>query len=110
VPISPGNKPAILVVHGVQLGEDSVLNQDESIRGLVLSRLNGTHSKFDVDFYKYENISDGSLNKFKKLSKLIISSPIGKAIAPPVIDIVGGCCYFIVQQFDGQKNSSRTKR
>jgi len=28
MPIFPGNKPAILVVHGVQLGDDSDLNQD----------------------------------------------------------------------------------
>lgn len=87
--ISPGNKPAILVVHGVQLGEDSDLNQDQAIRELVLSRLNGTHFEFDVDLYKYENIADASLDKFKNLSKLIISSPVGKVIAPAVIDIVG---------------------
>ncbi len=101
--ISPGNIPVILVVHGVQIGEDSDLNQDESIRELVLSRLNGTHFEFDVDLYKYENISDGSLNKFKQLSKLIISSPIGKAIAPSVIDIVGDVVISLSNNSTAQK-------
>lgn len=87
--ISPGTKPVILVVHGVQLGEDSDLNQDESIKELVMSRLGGTFFEFDVDLYKYENIADSSLSKFKQLSKLIITSPIGAILAPPIIDIVG---------------------
>lgn len=89
MPVSPEQKPTILVVHGVQLGSDVDLNQDKAIKELVLSRLSGTHFDFDVDLYKYENVADSSLNKFKELSKLLISSPVGKAIAPSVIDIVG---------------------
>jgi len=89
VPISPENNPVVLVVHGVQLGDDSSLIQDKMILQSIESRLNGFNLKFDVDLYKYENISDASLSKLKNLSRLILSTGIGVILAPSIIDLVG---------------------
>jgi hypothetical protein len=89
MPVSADKKPIVLVVHGVQLGEDKDLNQDESIKELVMSRLAGTYFDFDVDLYCYENLNDQVQGKFKALSSLIMSSPVGGVLAKNVIDIVG---------------------
>ena len=89
VPVSPENNPVVLVVHGVQLGDDSSLNQDKMIRQSIESRLNGLNLKFHVDLYKYENISDASLSKLKNLSRVILSTGIGVILAPAIIDLVG---------------------
>lgn len=89
VPVSPENNPVVLVVHGVQLGDDSSLNQDKMIRQSIESRLNDLNVKFDVDLYKYENISDASLSKLKNLSSVILSAGIGVILAPAIIDLIG---------------------
>ena len=89
VPLSPENNSVVLVVHGVQLGDAASLNQDNMIRQSIESRLNGMNLTFDVDLYKYENISDASLSKLKKLSSVILSTGIGAILAPPIIDLVG---------------------
>jgi hypothetical protein len=89
VPISSEKNPVVLVIHGVQLGDDSSLTQDEMIRKSIKSRLNKLDFKFDVDLYKYENISDTSLKKFKKLSNVLLATGIGAIIAQPIIDLVG---------------------
>lgn len=87
--VSPDKKRVVLVVHGVQLGEDASLNQDEMIRRAIESRLNGLDFEFAVDLYKYENISDASLSKLKNLSRIILRTGVGVILAPAVIDIVG---------------------
>jgi hypothetical protein len=89
VPISAETNPVVLVIHGVQLGDDSSLTQDEMIRKSIKSRLNKLDFEFDVDLYKYENISDASLKKFKKLSNVLLATGIGAIIAQPIIDLVG---------------------
>jgi hypothetical protein len=73
MPISSEKNPVVLVIHGVQLGDDSSLTQDEIIRKSIKSRLNKLDFAFDVDLYKYENISDTSLKKFKKLANVLLA-------------------------------------
>jgi hypothetical protein len=87
--VSADKKPVVLIVHGVQLGNDSSLDQDKVIRKLIESRLTGTPLAFDVDLYKYENLSDAALDKFKNLSRVIMGSGIGAILAPSIIDLVG---------------------
>lgn len=87
--VDPSKKRIVLVVHGVQLGDDKELDQDKVIEDLIESRLGGTHLDFGVDLYKYENLNDATLKKFKQLSSLIISSPVGQVLAKSVIDVAG---------------------
>ena len=87
--VDPSKKKIILVVHGVQIGDDSDLDQDKVIDELVKSRLGGTPLDFGVDLYKYENLNDEELNTLKKLSSLIISSPVGGVVANAVIELAG---------------------
>lgn len=101
--VSIDKKPIVLVVHGVQLGEDKELSQDEDIRELVQSRLAGTYFDFDVDLYCYENLNDKVQSKFKTLSKLIISSPIGGVLAKSTIDIVGDVVTSLADSSTAQK-------
>lgn len=87
--VDPSKKKIILVVHGVQLGEDNEFDQDEVIEDLVRSRLGDTHIDFGVDLYRYENLNDAKLNKLKKLSRFIMSSPVGSILLKSIIDIAG---------------------
>jgi hypothetical protein len=87
--VSVEKKPVILVVHGVQLGEDQNLQQDRYIKELVQSRLAGHAFEFEVDLYCYENLNDSAQQKLKQLSKLIIQSPISSILATSALDIVG---------------------
>lgn len=87
--VDPSKKSIILVVHGVQIGDNSDLNQDEEIKNLIKSRQGDRQMDFDVDLYKYENLSDDALDPLKKLTSLIISSPVGDAVASSVIELAG---------------------
>ncbi len=99
MPISPAKVPIILVVHGVQIGEDAELYQDQSIRTLVQQRMKTADSNlamdFNVELYAYENIADDALDAFKSLSKLIVSSPIGTILAPTIIDLIGDVVLYL---------------
>lgn len=87
--VSADKKPIVLVVHGVQLGEDEELDQDQQIKQLIQSRLNNQPFDFDVALYRYENLNDLAQQKLKQLSKLIIQSPISSILATSTLDIVG---------------------
>ena len=82
-------KTIVLVVHGVQLGSDDDQSQDESIRSLIEERRGDTALNYDVDLYRYENIADKALGKYKKLSALILKSPVGTKLVQAGIDIIG---------------------
>ena len=86
--VSAEKKPVILVVHGVQLGEDDDLQQDQYIKELMQNRLAGHALEFDVELYTYENLNDQAQQKLKQLSKLIIQSPISSMLATSALDIV----------------------
>ena len=89
MPVSPDNKRVILVVHGVQLADDDSQHQDDMIRRSIESRLNHVDFEFEVDLYRYENLSDACLQRLKSLSILLMSTGVGAVVAPAVIDIVG---------------------
>lgn len=88
--LDPDKKRIVLVVHGVQMGDDSDLNQDESIRRLLNERI-GRDDNIDygVELFKYEDLNDDVTNKYKQLLSLLISNPVGKAVSKAVIDLAG---------------------
>lgn len=87
--VSSDKKSVVLVVHGVQLGDDSSLQQDELIRKSIESRLTATPLDFAVDIYKYEDLSDTSLQKLKTVSSALVGTSIVAILAPKIIDLVG---------------------
>ena len=85
-------EPHILAVHGVQIGEDSQITSDDSIRKLVTKSLNSSNldRSFDVPEFFYENINDDAQKYYKMLASAITK---GKALTgktlKSVIDISG---------------------
>ena len=87
--VNPKLTRKILVVHGVQIGEDEDQNQNKLIRRNVKDRLADIPLKFKAEMYRYENINDRAQRKFRRLVKLLISQPVGAVVADKVIDLVG---------------------
>ena len=97
MPIDPAKQRKIIVVHGVQTGDDKELHQDDAVRQLLASRLGDLDVDYAVDLYKYENIADRALNKYKDLSKVLISNTAGSVLAQPIIDLVGDVVISLLQ-------------
>ncbi len=89
MPLDPTKQRKILVVHGVQTGDDSQLHQDDLIRALFAQRQGDITVDHEVVLYKYENINNQALDKIQDLAKHLISDPLGAILAPAIIDIVG---------------------
>lgn len=87
--VDPAKERKILIVHGVQLGSDKDQKQDQVITELVNNRLGNLPLDFKSELYTYENINDAAHKKFKRLSKLISKTPIGKIVADKAIDLIG---------------------
>ena len=84
-----GNLPVkVLVVHGVQIGDNADLQQDRDIEELLNSRLNGIAVDFDVDLYRYENINDAKTKRLRKLAGLLLNTPAGKIVANTAMDLI----------------------
>ncbi len=84
-----GNKAIkVLVVHGVQLGDNKDLDQDKDIKQLIDSRLNGIAVDFDVDIYRYENINDNKIKPLLRLSKLLLKTPVASVLVDKGMDLV----------------------
>jgi len=95
--IDPDKQRKIIVVHGVQTGDDDGLNQDELIRSLFENRLGDLDLDYAVDLYRYENMNNEVLDKYQNLVGLIINNPIGSKLAQSVIDIVGDVVISLAQ-------------
>lgn len=65
--VDPAKERVILVVHGVQAGDDAGLRQDELIQELVDARLAGGRVGFQTRLYKYENINDEAQERLRRL-------------------------------------------
>ena len=87
--VNPKKQRKIVVVHGVQLGEDKDQNQHKAIQELVTSRLGNTPLDFEAEMFLYENINDEALRLFSQVSSAIASTPVGSVIAAKVIDLIG---------------------
>jgi len=89
MPVDPTKPRTILVVHGVQTGNNSELNQDQLIADLLKSRLGNMHFQFKTDLYRYEDINDQAKQKFFKLNQLFTSLPIGLSLPDVALDLIG---------------------
>lgn len=87
--VDPGKPRKVLVVHGVQTGTNDDLNQDRLIKELITSRIGNIPLVFDCLLYKYEDIEDEAIRKYKALLNLIVANPVGSALGSAALDLVG---------------------
>lgn len=64
--VDPKRRRVILVVHGVQVETDEVLNHEVMIRQLMESRRVGPQIDYEVTAYRYENINDATRLRHEK--------------------------------------------
>lgn len=86
--VDPLKSRRLLVVHGVELGSDTDLNQDELIMKNVQERLGNTPLQFKADLYRYEDLNDEAQRKWKLLLSLLVTTPIGM-VAEQALDLIG---------------------
>ncbi|MGR9071918.1 MAG: hypothetical protein ACU833_02520 [Gammaproteobacteria bacterium] len=87
--VNPTNSRTVLVIHGVQLGDDAGLNQHLTIKELLKNRLGNIPLRYDTDIFKYEDLNDQAQSKFRQLTKLIVATPLGAFLSDQAIDLVG---------------------
>lgn len=78
----------ILVVHGVEIGDNADLHQDDDIRNLIHSRLTNAPFLYDVEMYRYEDINDEYTKKLIKIADLLKFTNLGAILAKDAIDLV----------------------
>lgn len=86
--VDPFKPRMVLVVHGVEIGTDAGLHQDDEVRTLIEARLGGIPLNYEVELYRYENLNDKALKKFKDVLGLILDAPIGGVLADKALDLV----------------------
>lgn len=89
MPVDPRKTRRVLVVHGVQLGDDNGLNQHRQVNELIQARLGGIPLRYDVDLYRYENINDEAQQTFSRLVSLMARTPAGNVLGNSALDLVG---------------------
>jgi len=85
-------KPHILVVHGVQTGDDSDITSDQQIKMLVDKSLSGIEMETDykVSGFFYENINDKSQTFYQFFFKAIFGgNPLVGKVLKEVVDAAG---------------------
>jgi len=87
--VDPALPKKILVVHGVQVGEDEDQNQHEDLKQLIETRLNGAPLDFETEMYRYENINDKSQRLLRTVLKLFVKNLIAQKALDLTIDVVG---------------------
>jgi hypothetical protein len=88
MPIDPTKPVKILVVHGVEIADDSKLDQDKDIDQLVKSRLGGIALDYEVEMYKYEDIEEAAQKDLRRIAKAIVATPVGQVITDKILDLV----------------------
>lgn len=86
--VNPGLPRKVLVIHGVQIGEDEDQHQDEQIQRNIEGRLAGVPLEFESELYTYEDLNDEAQRKWKRLLKILVSGPVG-VVAEKALDLVG---------------------
>ncbi|MCL6416819.1 hypothetical protein MIB92_14255 [Aestuariirhabdus sp. Z084] len=86
-------RPAhVIVVHGVQTGEDENIHSDQQIRSLINRSLVDSHleKEFLVKGYLYENINDQAQEFYQLIAKTITrGSPLTGTMLNKFIDVAG---------------------
>jgi hypothetical protein len=79
----------ILVVHGVEASTDADQHQDEDVKKLIETRLNGAPLAFETVMYRYENINDAAQRRFRNVLALFASAILAQRPVDLAADIVG---------------------
>lgn len=81
----------ILVVHGVQAGDDDDQHQDKDIKKLIEGRLNGTPLSFNTEMYRYEDMNDqdAALKLLRIVLPLFVNNLIAQKAVDLTLDVVG---------------------
>ncbi|NJD90567.1 MAG: hypothetical protein FIA91_03485 [Geobacter sp.] len=87
--VDPGKPRKVLVVHGVQTGNNDDLNQDRLVDELIRGRLGPVPLAYGCELFRYEDLNDAAVKKYKILVDLLVANPIGQVVADSVIDLVG---------------------
>lgn len=89
MPVDPSKPRVILIVHGVQTGDNEGADRREDVRDLIESRAPNLPVQFDTQMFSYEDLNDRALNKYKRLAAALVKTPIGNVLAPTLIDLAG---------------------
>lgn len=87
--VDPRNPRTILVIHGVQTGEDEDQNQHEMINDLLKNRLGNIPLEFNTDIYRYEDINDQAQSKRRKLFTMFDPTSVVSFLPDKAIDLIG---------------------
>jgi hypothetical protein len=79
----------IPVVHGVEAGTDAHQHQDEDVRKLIETRLNGAPLVFETAMYRYENINDAAQRRLRNVLALFTTAILAQEPVDLGADIVG---------------------
>lgn len=79
----------ILVVHGVEAGTDEDQHQDEDIKKLVETRLNGAPLDFETAMYRYEGVNDKAQRRRRTVFSLFRKNILEEESVDIASDIVG---------------------
>jgi len=83
------NKSKVLIIHGVQTGDDQDLRQHEVIRKNLEKHLAGMDVPFETDIFKYEDINDEASYLIKKVLAAMTGNKISGWIVEQAVDLVG---------------------
>lgn len=87
--VNPSKPRKVIVVHGVQTGENDDQNQHINIKTLIEQRKGQLPLNFTTEMFRYEDVNDEALQLFKTAAGAIASTPINGVVAQTVIDLVG---------------------
>ncbi len=89
IKVDPSKSRTVLVIHGVQLGDETGLNQHKLISQLISHRLGNIPLQFNTDIYRYENINDQAQKNYRRLTQLILPTPFGTSLATIALELIG---------------------
>jgi len=89
MPVDFEKPKKILVIHGVQRGDNDDQTQDETIQANVEDQLDDLGIPFAVDIFKYEDINDEATDLIKRALAALTSNVIAGWVVQQAVDIVG---------------------
>ena len=101
--VNPEKQRKVVVVHGVQLGDDGDQNQHKAIQTLIDSRLGGVPLDFATEMFVYENINDEAQGLFSRITSAIANTPLEGVVTKAVIDLLGDVVISLRDKSTAQK-------
>lgn len=89
MPVDFSKPKKILVIHGVQRGDNDDLTQDETIKANVETQLNDLEIPFAVDIFKYEDVNDQATAVIKRALAALTNNIIAGWVVQQAVDLVG---------------------